>query len=455
MRYHFLALFLGIVSNLAAQELVTIPAGNFIMGDHQGLGGTEHRNDELPLHQVSLDTFSIARYETTNAQFAVFLNETLAEKRIEVRNGFVFLTGGRDTLFETYPAKEYSRISWDGVQFEVRNARGGHPVTGVRWHGAAAYCNWLSRRQGFLPSYNETSWVCDFTGRGYRLPTEAEWEFAGRGGKTDPYLIMPWGDDYYPLKGNFEASGDPFENGDYPWTTPVGFYDGSLRKKQDYAWPDARETWQTHDGRNGYGLADMAGNVWEWVNDWYGREYYAVSPSLNPKGPAENEASPMPDNKPYRVLRGGNWYNGKDFYGHARVSNRNPGYYRGPQDPNHPYYHIGFRIARSGSTPTSSETTDFNASGTISELEIWPVPSAGAVHIAWNQYEQGTVTLQVVSMSGLVMKVMDETLLMPGKHQITIADVNGFPGLPQGIYVAVIQSGTQTHFKRFALIYSQ
>ena len=100
----------------------------------------------------------------------------------------------------------------------------------------------------------------------------------------------------------------------------------------DLAWPAPEETFQTAHGANGYGLYDMAGNVWQFVNDWYARDYYALSPSNNPAGP--DRGSLMPDGKPYRGMRGGNWYNGEN--GHSRVSNRNPSYWRGPQDPDHP-----------------------------------------------------------------------------------------------------------------------
>lgn len=91
---------------------------------------------------------------------------------------------------------------------------------------------------------------------------------------------------------------------------------------------------------NGFGLYDMAGNVWQFINDWYDRGYYAYSPAENPPGP--ERGSVMPDGKPYRGMRGGNWDNGE--HGHSRVSNRNPSYYRGPQDPDHPYYHFSFRV---------------------------------------------------------------------------------------------------------------
>ena len=129
-----------------------------------------------------------------------------------------------------------------------------------------------------------------------------------------------------------------------PYTTPVGFYDGRAHFKTDFNWPGSASTYQTRDGSNGYGLYDMAGNVWEWTNDWYHSDYYGVSPRYDPQGPTMGK--PMPDGKIYHVLRSGNWYNGPQ--GHSRVSNRNPAHFRGPQDPYHPWYHIGFRIARSG-----------------------------------------------------------------------------------------------------------
>jgi formylglycine-generating enzyme required for sulfatase activity len=339
----------------AQPVMVSLPAGSYEMGDHFGYVDPSHPSDEIPIHTVRLSAFQIGKTDVTVQQYRDFLASALALGTIRVSSGTVYLAGGSDVFFLTRAADPYSRIGWDGSAFAVLDGRGDHPVTSVLWHGAAAYCNWLSAREGRTPSYDPMTWTCDFTKDGYRLPTEAEWEYAGRGGRTSPYTVYPWGDTPDQKRANWPSSGDPFESGALPWTTPVGFYDGSLKRKADFAWPGSAETYQTSDAANGFGLYDMAGNVWQWTNDWYGKEYYAASPGIDPTGPVTGD--PMPDGKPYRVLRGGNWYNGTQIGsvsdGHSRVSNRDPSYYRGPQDPNHPWYHVGFRVARRDSATSA------------------------------------------------------------------------------------------------------
>ena len=328
---------------------VQIPAGEFDMGDHFGFVDPTHPSDELPIHKVKINTFKMATTETTNKQFLDFLNAALAKGTIEVRNSIVYPAGGTDIYYYTYQYANYYSIGYDGKSFSIMDFRANHPVVGVMWSGAAAYCNWMSTQNGLPSCYNLTTGICDFTKNGYRLPTEAEWEYAGRGGHLNPYFNYPNGNTIDKTSVNLPESGDPFEGTSIPNTTPVGFYDGKLKQKSDFNWPGSAATYQTTNGVNGFGLYDMEGNVWEFVNDWYGQDYYSTSPYDNPKGPATGFI--MPDGKPYRGMRGGNWYNGLVVNGvndgHSRVSNRNPSYYRGPLDPNHPYYHLGFRVARS------------------------------------------------------------------------------------------------------------
>ena len=228
-------------------DFLLVPAGSFRMGDNFGDGLPRER----PVHVVELDAFYIAKFEMTNGEWKKFRDDPGYD---DVK----FWPGGR-----VVPKDQISY--WRNGQ----NHGGGtansddYPLLGVNWDSATAYCNWLSAK----------------TGKKYRLPTEAEWEKAARGADQRKY---PWGNEIDHSYANFVGASS-FDTGQL-----VGYYDGSKHGEL-----------QTHNGASPYGAMDMAGNVMEWCQDWYSRDYYSVSPKKNPKGPETGA---------YKVLRGGTFF---------------------------------------------------------------------------------------------------------------------------------------------------
>jgi len=268
------------------QGMALIPAGEFEMGCHPS--SIPCPAFELPLHLVYLGAFFIDVYAVTNQSYAEALNWAWSQGGlIQVTDGVVHKDGDTSTVYcDTTISSAYSGITWNGSTFGVVAGKEDHPMLMVTWYGAAAYSNWRSGMEGRSPSYDTTTWECDFDADGYRLPTEAEWECAARGGEYAPYYAYPWGNSIDGSNANYWDSGDPYETGPYPWTTPVGYFDGA-------------QTPPGVDMANGYGLYDMAGNVWEWCNDWYSDTYYESSPYSDPRGPESGTT---------RAQRGGSWY---------------------------------------------------------------------------------------------------------------------------------------------------
>jgi len=253
---------------IAPAGMVFIGGGEYEMGDHYDVGSPA----EEPNHFVYVDSFCMDRYEVTNQQYCTFLNSALSENLIEVRDGpIVYGLDANEPYCDTHEYDSDSRILWDGSTFSVAAGKENHPMLRVSWFGAVGYCNWRSAQEGRPDCYDLATSTCNFVAYSYRLPTEAEWEYAARGGLK--YYMYPWGNDPNYSKANWYDSGDPYESGSYPYTTPVGYYQA-----------------------NGYGLYDMAGNVWEWCNDWYNMDYYTWSPYDNPRGPESDWR---------RVFRGG------------------------------------------------------------------------------------------------------------------------------------------------------
>ena len=250
-----IAFFLLAGSLLAAEQpindgygdLVYVPAGAFKMGDNFGDGESRER----PVHAVTLDAFYIGKFEVTNADWRKFRDDAAYDDTKLWPNGRVV------------PKDQSPYWTQANNHGGAMPGSDNYPVLGVNWDAATAYCHWLSAK----------------TGKKYRLPTEAEWEKAARG--TDQRRF-PWGNSIDATYSSFTKSA-PFETAQI-----VGYYDGT--KRGDF---------QTHSGASPYGAMDMAGNVMEWCQDWYGRGYYAESAKKNPQGPA---------NGAYRVLRGGSFF---------------------------------------------------------------------------------------------------------------------------------------------------
>ena len=272
-----------------------IPAGEFRMGSNSG------NSNEKPEHSVYVDAFYMDAYEVTNAEYAEFLNAK--GKHTEYVE---FLNAKGRHIVESIPwldipedADERSLYKRAGCHIEyvsrVYRARGGyenHPVVRVSWYGAMAYSAW----------------------KGKRLPTEAEWEKAARGGLAG--MKYPWGNSRHSSRANY--------NNHVKDTTAVGKY-----------------------AANGYGLYDMCGNVWEWCLDEYNWRFYAISPSQNPLSGA-NSTQWLLDNytgfRIYRrVVRGGvwNWYRPAATF--VRVADRS---YAAAVSLYYRFYNIGFRCAR-------------------------------------------------------------------------------------------------------------
>ena len=220
--------------------MVLIPGGEFQMGNSD----SEADDDEKPVHTVYVDAFYMDKYEVTNAQFKAFVDANPQWRK--------------DSIPRAYHDGYYLN-HWTGNRYP--NGKSNHPVVYVSWYSAMAYAQWA----------------------GKRLPTEAEWEKAARGGLVRQNY--PWGNGIGSTRANFGRNVGK--------TTPIGSYVA-----------------------NGYGLYDMAGNVWEWCLDRYDADFYARSPRRNPVSGAESPAqivNRFTRVKSFRVLRGGSWDYGATY----------------------------------------------------------------------------------------------------------------------------------------------
>jgi formylglycine-generating enzyme len=231
--------------SILAPTLLPIPAGWFTMGHAEGF------DSERPAHRVWVDAFQLASCPVTNAEYALFRASTRAA-----------------------PPPFMEQPEFSGPQ---------QPVVGISWFEAVAYCAWLASA----------------TGRAYRLPTEAEWERAARGGREGE--LFPWGDEPPQSRHGYATR----------WRTG----------------PEVVGSSPAADPANSFGVQDMCENVHEWCSDWFDGEYYANSPQRNPHGPERGTR---------RASRGGSWrHHVKASYCHTRSS----------IPPALQYADYGFRVA--------------------------------------------------------------------------------------------------------------
>jgi sulfatase modifying factor 1 len=252
--------------NLFDSHMIKIEGGSFQMG-------TKDKNfvvykDEIKQHEVTINSFEISKYEVTVCQWKVFVKET--------------------------KSKMPQKPTWEWKE--------NYPINQITWEDAISFCNWLSKKEKLQPAYskNGPNYICNFSANGYRLPTEAEWEYAAKGGKL-------------ARKTKYSGSDNPDEV--------------SWHKTNSNNTPHTVGT----KSPNKLGLYDMSGNVWEWCWDWHNKDYYKMKNqnAKNPTGPEMGEK---------RIVRGGSWDSVTDG---LRPENRLSTY------PNKTHSFYGFRLVKS------------------------------------------------------------------------------------------------------------
>ena len=299
--------------NSLGMEFVRVPAGEFMMGSDETVASLQRDfpqlevkrldelSDEMPLHRVKISrAFDLGKTEVTRAQFEKFLSLSgyIPESIRDKTGGYGYSVSHdrhRPEKADAFAGRDPA-YSWKTPGFDQADH---HPVVNVTWHDAMAMANWLTQKEGVT----------------YRLPTEAEWEYACKAGTQTRY---PHGNDPQSLTkwaNLFDASATPH------WQR---WQDKALPGNDGYAFTSPVASFPP----NAFGLHDMVGNAWEWVSDHYEESYYKTSPATDPLGP---------DAGHLKVRRGGSWHTWPIY---ARCS------YRNINAPDSRYTLLGMRLLR-------------------------------------------------------------------------------------------------------------
>lgn len=257
--------------------MVFIPGGTFLMGNTNDASQWAD-----PMFLATVSPFFMKRHEATVAEVTAVLQWGYDRGLAIVNGNYVQDLKGTNLLI----LKQFdSEISFATNRFAFRPGRERFPAHYISWYGAVTYCNWAGAMEGLEPCYDLDTWACDLLRRGYRLPTEAEWEWAARGGYEQKRFPWAHKETITHQDANYRSSTNnwydvsptrdyhPDYAGSRPGSSPVGTF-----------------------APNNFGLYDMSGNVWEWTGDWGKR--YTRDAKTDPTGPATGD---------FKVFRGGAW----------------------------------------------------------------------------------------------------------------------------------------------------